>query len=299
MVSIQYCGTLHHDRIRDSILCIEPEIRFYLAAARKGNEQAIGHIPLRETDNASEGTVDVDIDLRVVEGLLDAQIGDAGHRADALQQIGGISIAGVPIRADDLHVDWRRQAEIEDLRDDVRRQERKGGARELLRQHGAQLFDIIRCRSMAFLQGYQHIGICGADRAAIAVGHVDAAVRQPDVIDDIVHLAGRDDLADGLLSKIAQTRRLLDPGSRRGADMHENLTRIDGGEKVLAEERRQSEGQEHAGEDPGNEGLGPAKSEQKQRTDHLRGTARSHPLRKPYLEPLVSLVERRDEGEGV
>ena len=128
---------------------------------------------------------------------------------------------------------------------------------------------------MAFLQGYQHIGICGADRAAIAVGHVDAAVRQPDVVDDIVHLAGRDDLADGLLNKIAQTGSLLDPGARRGADMHENLAGIDGWEEVLAEERRQSEGQEHAREEPGNEGLGPAKSERKQRPVALRGPARS------------------------
>ena len=39
---------LHHDWIRDAVLCIEPEIRLYLEAARKGNEQAISYVPLRQ-----------------------------------------------------------------------------------------------------------------------------------------------------------------------------------------------------------------------------------------------------------
>ena len=61
-----------------------------------------------------------------------------GHLADALQQIGGIGVIGLLVAADDLHVDRRRQAEIQDLRDDVGGQEGEGGARKFLRQHGAQ-----------------------------------------------------------------------------------------------------------------------------------------------------------------
>jgi hypothetical protein len=40
--------------------------------------------------------------------------------------------------------------------------------------------------------------------------------------------------------------------------MHENLAGINGGKKVLAKEWKQSEGQEHAGEEPGYESFGPA-----------------------------------------
>jgi len=54
-------------------------------------------------------------------------------------------------------------------------------------------------------------------------------------------IAGRDDLADGLLNKIAQTGSFLDAGAGWGADMHENLAGIDGWEEILAKERRQSE----------------------------------------------------------
>ena len=70
-------------------------------------------------------------------------------------------------------------------------------------QHGAQLFDVIGRWSVALLQGYQHVGIFRPDRAGIAIGHVDAAVRQTDVVDDVVHLVERDNLADGVLDKIA------------------------------------------------------------------------------------------------
>ena len=59
-----------------------------------------------------------------------------------LSRVGGVGVVGLLIVADDLHVDRRRQAEIEDLRDDVGRQERERRSREFLRQYGAQLLDI-------------------------------------------------------------------------------------------------------------------------------------------------------------
>jgi hypothetical protein len=69
---------------------------------------------------------------------------------------------------------------------------------------------------------------------------------------------GGDNVADGVLDKITKTGRLLDTGACRGADMHENLAGIDGGEKILSEEWQQSEGQNYAGDEPGSERLGSA-----------------------------------------
>ena len=115
---------LRDDRIGDPILRIEPEIRVHLLAAGQSDQQAVGDVTLGEADLAGKRAIDLDIDLRVVEHLLDAQVGDAGHRTDALEKIGRISVVGFLIVADHLHVDRRRQAEIEDLRDDVGRQER-------------------------------------------------------------------------------------------------------------------------------------------------------------------------------
>ena len=125
---------LGDDRIGDAVFGVEPEIRLDLAAAGERDEQAVGDVALGQPDLVGKRAVDVDIDLRIVEHLLDAQVGDAGHLADALQQIGGIGVIGLLVVADDLHVDRRRQAEIQDLRDDVGRQEGEGRAREFLRQ---------------------------------------------------------------------------------------------------------------------------------------------------------------------
>ena len=78
---------LDDDGVGDAVLGVEPEVRVHLAAARKGDEQIVGRIALRQPDFIGERAVDVHIELRVVEDLLDARVRDAGKLADALQQI--------------------------------------------------------------------------------------------------------------------------------------------------------------------------------------------------------------------
>ena len=85
---------LRDDRIGHAVLGVEPEIRLDLDAARQRHQQAVGDVALGEPDLAGQRTIDIDVDLRIVESLLDAQIGDAGHLADALEQIGGIGVVG-------------------------------------------------------------------------------------------------------------------------------------------------------------------------------------------------------------
>ena len=164
-------------------------------------------------DLVGQRAVDVHVELRIVEHLLDAQIGDAGNRADAFEQIGGVGVVGLLIVADHLDVDRRRQAEIEDLRDDVGRQEGEGRIRELLRQYGAQLLDEGFRRPVVFLQADQGVAVHRPDRSGVLVGHVDAAIGQADVVDDVVELVGRNRLAHGLLDQVEQARRLLDAGA--------------------------------------------------------------------------------------
>src|SRR6202034_1176562 len=110
---------LGDDRVGDAVLGVQPEIRLYLAAAGQCDQKTVCYIALRQPDLAGERAIDVHIDLRIVEHLLDARVRDAGYGADALEQVGGVGIVGFQVIAGDLHVDWGRQAEIEDLRDDV------------------------------------------------------------------------------------------------------------------------------------------------------------------------------------
>jgi multidrug efflux pump subunit AcrB len=58
-------------------------------------------------------------------GTIGPEDGDARNGADALEEVGGVGVVGLLIVADDLHVDRRRQTEIEDLRNDIGRQERE------------------------------------------------------------------------------------------------------------------------------------------------------------------------------
>ncbi len=61
---------------------------------------------------------------------MNAQIHCAGNVAELAQQIGGERVIGVQVRAGNLNVDRRRQAEVQNLADDVGRQEIKQNARE-------------------------------------------------------------------------------------------------------------------------------------------------------------------------
>ena len=111
---------------------------------------------------------------------------------------------------------------------------------------------------MVFLQANQRIAVFRSDRAGILIGHVDAGNWQADIVDNIVELIGRNDVADGLLDQIEQTSGFFDPGARLGADVHQDLSRIDRREKVLAQKRPDAERGDDAGEKAHDEHFRPA-----------------------------------------
>ena len=149
------------------------------------------------------GSIDVDLQGRRVEGLLNARVGDSRDAGDLGQQLVGIGAVGLDLRADDLHVDRRGQAEVENLGHNVGGQEGEGRARKLARQLFAHRLHVSRRLGLpTVVQGDEDIGIRGADGSGIGVGHVDAADRQADVVDDRVQRLGRDDRPDGRLDLV-------------------------------------------------------------------------------------------------
>ena len=148
---------LHDDRIGHAVLRVQPEGRRGLDAAGEVVQHAGREVTLGQPHLAREGAVDVDIQGRCVERLLDARIGDARHLADALQQLVGIGAVGLQIVADHLHIDRRRQAEVQDLGDDVGRQEGEGRAGEQPRQPLTQRVDVAVGRMVVRLQRNQDI----------------------------------------------------------------------------------------------------------------------------------------------
>src|SRR5208282_3067192 len=84
-------------------------------------------------------------------------------------------------------------------------------------------------------QRHEDVRIARTDRRRSAVGEIDAAVRQSDVVCDAGNFRGRDYLADRCLDRIAQRRGLLDAKTGAGPEVQLDLAGIDGREEILAE----------------------------------------------------------------
>ena len=94
-------------------------------------------------------------------------------------------MVGLEVGADDLHVDRRGKAEIENLRHDVGGQERKGRPRKGSRQRLAHLLNVaVRLALVILIDGNQDIGISRTDRAGVIVSRIDPAHGQADIVDD-------------------------------------------------------------------------------------------------------------------
>ena len=86
---------------------------------------------------AARVAVDLGVEGRRVDLLLQMRIGDAGNRGNALAQL-LCHTQVVPVVADGAHVDLRRQPEIQNLRHDVGGLEIEHVLRKRRRQHLAQ-----------------------------------------------------------------------------------------------------------------------------------------------------------------
>ncbi len=220
---------------------MEPVGRRGLRTARQGRQHGGRRILFGDTDQAAERAVDIDVQRRLLERLLDPRIGDAGDLFDARQQRVGVLPIRRHIVADDLQVDRRGDAEIEDLADHVGRQKGERGAGKLTRQLLAQRLDVVRGRRVVRVQADQHVGVLDADRPRVVVGHVDAADAETDVVSDAAQLRSRNDLVDRLADAVGELGGLLDPGTGLRPHMDLDLSAIDARKEILSEIRRKRE----------------------------------------------------------
>src|SRR5437870_4432722 len=94
---------------------------------------------------------------------------------------------------------------------------------------------------MPRLQTHQDVRILRADKARIAICRVDAAERQPDVIEDAFHLRRGDLPAYRIFHQVANARRLLNARSGFRADVQPELPAVGGWEEIAAEPWNQQE----------------------------------------------------------
>src|SRR4029077_1134361 len=115
---------LHDDRVLHPVLRVQPEGGRYLATAREHDQQAVGDVALGKAEILRLCPIHVDVEAGIARRLLNARIGDAGYQTNTAQQRGRVTEVCGQIRSAHLQIDWGRRAEIQDLADDVGRQER-------------------------------------------------------------------------------------------------------------------------------------------------------------------------------
>ena len=110
----------------------------------------------------------------------------------------------------------------------------------------AQVVDVFGGGMMILGKLDENIGVAGADRRGIAVGKIDAAVGQADVVDNADQFGLRNLLANVGFHAIAERGGFFDARAGGSAHVQLEFAAIHGREKVLAEQRKQREGK-HAG----------------------------------------------------
>ncbi len=81
--------SLRRDGVAHAILGIEPVSRRGLETAAQRNQQVGRNVALREADQLRLGPVNIDVQMRFIERLLDAQISGSGNHFDSSQQFVG------------------------------------------------------------------------------------------------------------------------------------------------------------------------------------------------------------------
>ena len=87
---------------------------------------------------------------------------------------------------------------------------------------------------MAVFQGHQNFGIHGANRAGIAVGQIDTAVGQANVVEDGFELVLRNDFTNDSFNRIGNAHGFFNAGTRGRAHVQSNLACVYAWEKVTA-----------------------------------------------------------------
>src|SRR5579862_9168651 len=175
--------------------------------------------------------------IGLVERLLDAQVSRPWHVSNSLHQFACPLPVAFEIVAHHLNIDGRGQSKVQNLRDHVRGEKSKHYSGKLLRQAQAQLVDVFSGRVMVRRQGNKHVRIRSSYRRRVAVGKVDATVRQTDIVDDALDLVPGDLLTDGSFHQIAQERGVFYAHTGWPAEMQLEATGVHRREKILTQPR--------------------------------------------------------------
>src|SRR5262249_29927145 len=163
---------------------------------------------------------------RVIEGLLDTEVGEAGHLAQVGQDLVGDLAVTVEGRALDLNVDRGWHAEVQNLRDHIGGGGGKRGGGGGAWGRAAAPPGRVGGGAVRHLQGHEDVRVARAERAGGVVHVIDVAIRQADVVEDVVELVGRNRLPYSVLDEVHQPGGFFDTCAGFGADVEEYLAAV-------------------------------------------------------------------------
>ena len=130
-----------------------------------------------------------------MDKLVHVRIDCSGNLRDARFDLVG-DVVPFRVAASYLNVDRRRNAEIQDLTDDIWRREIKLHVRKIVVQFLSQDFYVLRGRLMVGVESDENFAVGRADRRIVTKGEINPACGQPDVIENVLDFVRRNDFAN-------------------------------------------------------------------------------------------------------
>ena len=196
---------LGHDVVVDAVDRIEPVVRRDERVTAQRREQSRRDLLLGYSQLERFGSIDLDLERRVVERFRNPHIVDARNQRHLRGETRGDVVVGVEIVAVDLSVDRRRQPEVQHLVHDVGGHEVAFDVRKLCRHHFADAILVDGGRMMIGLELDQDFAVLRA--YVVAREKRDRIrLRQIDVVAYLLQLVGGDYLPDRSLDIVDNHR---------------------------------------------------------------------------------------------
>src|SRR5208337_494153 len=243
-------GRLDGNGVADTVSGIEPEVRRGLETRGERDQHVLSDVAGLQTHVLGARAIDVHEQGGCVKGLLDVDIHGPRHVADFVGELQSDGIIGGLIHAGNLDINGSGRPEIENLGNDVRGLEEKLHAGKFAGEALAQFVDVLARGTAAFgLQLDKDFGVGRADSAGVAIGEIDAGIRQADVIKNGDEVAIGDGVADYRVDLIGEPGGLLNAQAGAGAHVQANLAGVHAGEEVAAQKENESRGEKAEGQE--------------------------------------------------
>ena len=237
------------DLIADPVCRIDPKVQGVLLRSGQRTENSVCYGLRVNAKDRCLRPVHRDVQLGRIVWFLDPKIHGPGNLTNLVHQIICELEVSLLIRPDDLNIDGGRQSKVKNLRDYIGRWEPKTDSDKIVWHAAPDRLDEFIGRVVILVERNQNVAVRGTHRSSIIVRGVNAAIGNPEVIDNPLQLVGGNNLADHLFDLIHRASCFFDAGPGFHPDVHIESSGIDRREEILPEKREQNHGEHRKAKD--------------------------------------------------